>query len=252
MATPELIAAGLAAERNKTLIAIRSPVLSASLRIDGGPKRDLPRFVELGAGAHVLVVTAPDHLRKKRRVVLERGAVRALDIALEPEPAELALSTSVGAEVHIDGEFVGVAPFDDNIAVEPGTRRIRVTLTGHHVAEREIVVTRGVVTEVTIELAATHQRIAAGLLIGAGALAVTGAIVLGIGSTIHDQDAGDASDESDSAELGRQAEEWRILSGITAATGFGFFLAGGTLFIFDEPDVRLEARGSSLWLRGRF
>jgi hypothetical protein len=116
-----------------------------------------------------------------------------------------------------------------------------------------------------VDLSATDQRVGAWILLSTGWASVATAVVFGVLSVVEhrksrdiDQGADDGfSDEQlrdfDAAIAAR--DDYRIVSGVTAATGIALVVVGGALFVLDDPlpdDVSVAATPSGAALTLRF
>lgn len=219
-----------------TRLAVLSPIMGARVRIDGGKALRLPVFVELSSGPHVIVVSAKGHAKRKRTVRLRPERAHAVFVSLEPLPAKLALETASEAEIHVDGTFVGVAPLEEPLDLEPGPREIVVTHTGYEPARRQLVLERGKTQEVEVELERTDQRIAAALLLSGGAASLATGVTMGVLALLDHREARDIGDSApEYPALIDRRDDYRLVSTVTAGVGLGLLLVGGALFILDEP-----------------
>jgi hypothetical protein len=232
-------------ETFKTRLAVTSDILGASLRIDGKRPRRLPLFTEVAPGRHTLVVVAPGYQPMRRVVRLGERALLPMHFSLRPKPAELSIEAPSDAEVRIDGKLIGSAPLEDPIRLSAGKHSLRVTKTGHHSYARDVHLERGKAETVYVSLERTDQRKAAIALIATGTAAVAAGIVFGVLSVVEHRRAIDIQDQF-GGELDNEAQaeydaaiaardNYRIVSGVTAGTGFGLFLVGGALFVLDDP-----------------
>ena len=241
------LAAAASEEMTTTRIAVLSPQLDASVRLDGGEPQPLPLFREVKPGQHVVQLTASGHRPAKRKLTTAKGFVTAVEIELRPLPAKLLVEGDGGATVHVDGKLVGVLPLDEALELEPGTRSVAVTANGYEPHQSEVTIERGGEAKLAIDLERTDQRIAAAVLLGFGSASLAGGIVFGVFSVIEHRAAGDFAEDAGGPLNPTQQQEYagyidrrddyRLASGITAGVGLGLFLVGGALFILDEPDV---------------
>lgn len=111
---------------------------TARLSIDGGPPRDLDRELDLEAGLHLVVISAPRRTPYAEMVEVRAGRVERLEIKLDPEN-----------DVHAAARLV-----DQTAATPPGKQRLRRAralsrITG---AKRVLVVEDGSDDHVTLRL----------------------------------------------------------------------------------------------------
>jgi len=230
-------ATAAAVDTRATRVAIRSAVLSAEVRIDGGKLQPVPLRTTLTPGAHRLELTAVGFLPTRRRFVLQTHRVHVIDLDLEPEPAKLTVATEDAAEIYLDEVYVGSAPLEEALKVEPGKRRLDVLLNGHHPHRAQLDLPRGEFELVKVELERTPQRVSAITLLSFGAVGIVTAITTGAIATVSNRAAGDAFDLEDQRGLLDRGDDFARVSGMAAGVGLGLTLFGGTLFVLDEPDV---------------
>jgi len=250
--TPRLRSAATLPER-RTRVGLISNVLGGRGLIDGRRPRKLPTFVEVAPGKHRLVIRAPHYQPVVRVVRLKSGTLYARRIALRPMPAKLAITGPNEAKVHVDGKLAGALPFEEALELEPGTRLVAVTRNGYHPHAEEVVLRRGKLTKLEIDLEMTAQRKAAWPLVAVGAAGVAAGIVLGVFAVVSHREAIDLQDAGgDPLEydaLIEARDDFRLGSGIAAGTGFGLFLIGGGLLVFDTPPLPTRVTGGTLNFR---
>ena len=120
------------------------PVDGAEIRLDGVVVGTTPaRDIEVGAGEHVVEVTAPLHLPFQTILVFEPGnPPRSLMAELVPNWAPLKVATSpAGATVSLDGREIGSTPVEHK--VEAGERVVQIRLGGFKPVSRRVSVTVG-------------------------------------------------------------------------------------------------------------
>lgn len=228
-----------AADTRATRIAVRSPVLSAEVRIDGGDAQPVPLRLTLDPGKHRLELAAPGYEPLKRQFVVRPHRVYVVDLELTPKPALLSVASKDEAEIYIDEVFVGAAPLDEALRVEPGRRQVDVLLNGHHPFREHIEIPRGEAALLKAELDRTPQRVSAITLLSFGAVGIATAIATGVVATVTDRAANDAFDPDEEKRLLKRGDDFAVVSGMAAGVGLGLTLFGGTLFVLDEPDVGL-------------
>ncbi|MEQ9321982.1 MAG: hypothetical protein RIF41_22625 [Polyangiaceae bacterium] len=213
--------------RAVTRLGVLCDTLAAEVSIDDGPFRPAPRLSIVTAGVHRVVVRAPEHRPVTREVKVGRGGIVALDVRLEPEPAELVIVGADDTAVHIDGQRA-LLPADEGAALElaPGEHFVAITQTGFHPFSRRIDLRRGTRETLDVDLKATGQRAAAIGLLTTGGIGLTVGIVLGALAVDADRNSRDDA-----------AGDFRSASGIVGVGGVAVLVAGGTLLILDEPAV---------------
>ena len=231
------------AERESTRMAVTSTVLGASVKVDGGEPQELPLFAEVKPGRHSLVISADGYAEEKRQVVAATGFIADVAVPLKQQPAKLFVSTSYGANVHVDGRFVGVAPLAVPTNVDPGEHEVLVTLNGHVPRREVLTLARGESEVAMAHLSVTDQRIAAAFVLGTGGAGVATGIVLGVLSVVDNLALNDAFQESEREALIESRDSLATGSLLAAGSGFALTVVGGALWVFDETEVTLSPTG---------
>ncbi len=184
-------------------------------------------------------------------------------------PGRLCVEDPGGADVWLDGVFVGTAPLSEPVAAEPGTHDVTVTMSGHEPRSEEVRLRGGETLTLAVDLDMTTQRKASWAVLGAGAGGITTGIVLGALAVVEQRRGKDLLDDADGEDLDAagQAEldaalsaedRFRIGSGVAGGVGLGLVTVGVFLFAFDDPElpkrrtrpeVRLGPGGASARLR---
>jgi hypothetical protein len=141
--------AGLAARMSK--VEITTTPSGARLLVDGAHAGTSPAELRLGAGRHGVRATLGDMAAPEREIELAYGEPEAIHLVLAAQNGSLAVLANVeGAEVRIDGGYVGVTPFSGPVAA--GRRRVAVALAGHQPAVRDVDVPAGGGEELRVDL----------------------------------------------------------------------------------------------------
>ncbi len=124
-----------------TRLRVESVPSGALVELDGQPVGRTPlslRSPPLRPGAEqALSITAPGRRAERRTLRLEPGERRTLNVQLAPALVDLQVRSSPpGANLYVDGVFVGSTPF--TLEDQPHGRRLRLLLKapGHRDAER--------------------------------------------------------------------------------------------------------------------
>ncbi len=242
-ADDEALAKARAAERAKTRLAVTASAMGATVRIDGAKAQKLPLFVFIKPGKHTVVVSAAGYQDEERQLEIVKGFAYAISAELDPEAAKLSVETTTGAQVYLDGRFVGVAPFDEPIEVEPGKRLLSVTKHGHLPRAEQVTLKRGASHELEVDLTMTRQHTGAIFLVATGGAAIATGIVCGFMSFSNETEAqhDEGTEEGDAALA--TSRDFRVVSAMTAGVGLGLSLFGGVLLVFDEPAVSFSPQG---------
>ncbi|MFW5926231.1 MAG: PEGA domain-containing protein, partial [Myxococcota bacterium] len=238
------------------LLRVTSRPGGATLRVDdpeGSAVGDTPWQGHLGAGEHRLFLERPGYERTEREVTVEAGEETALDVDLERVSfGKLRIVANVrGARVSIDGRAAGEVPFEGRL--EAGPHRVRVEAEGKKPWESNIVVAKGQLTPVRVQLEPAVPRG------GAWATAVLAGLVLGAGTTLAVMSEDRLDILRDEGRTGRLASNdprlfrGRMLAiGADTAFGLGGLLALVSVYYFlrdplpDSEGSVLEPRDWSL------
>ena len=126
---------------------------AATLTLSGLRPTACPGRVEsVAPGIYEVEVEAPGHRPWSERVEVRPGAAARVEVALEPLPGLLAVtSLPEGARVTLDGEAVGLTPLD-SVPVQPGTHRVGFEKEGYQPAAHDVDVLPGAPSSVRLEL----------------------------------------------------------------------------------------------------
>ena len=229
------------------VIMVSSSVKGATATLDG-QEVDMPLSAEVPPGKHVVRLSAVGYKQVEREVQVAAGASFAIDIPLEPKPARLTIDTSSSAEVTVDGRPYGSAPLPGALELQPGTRRVVLTQTGHHPFVTDLSLVADEEKTLPVELDATLQRQVSYAFFGIGGAGVTAGLALA-GIAVLEQ--GRASKIDAAREAGNITEDDRLAYGtaVDRRDDFrrlaGFALSAGALvagtglllFVFDSPAV---------------
>jgi hypothetical protein len=115
------------------LLELHSMTEGATVRVDKQVVGTIPLRapVRLPAGKHTLKITKRGYTEYLDVITIRRNKTTTLDIDLLPMAGILIVTASVeGAQVYVDGKFVGQAPLEAE--VEMGERTVRVKKPGYY------------------------------------------------------------------------------------------------------------------------
>lgn len=150
-------------------LALKTGVPGASLLVDGEvvARTPLPATLTFLPGPHELILRRQGYADAKTRVVLGEGAVG--EVALEPEEDTIWVQAHGGdlrlalsepqASITIDGKVRGAYLVPLRLA--PGAHHLKVERGGFRTIERDVSITEGKETFVTLELEPTPEKRAA-------------------------------------------------------------------------------------------
>jgi hypothetical protein len=145
-----------------------------------------PRTVQIDPGRHSIAVSAPGHrTHRTSGVSVLSGATVDLAVTLEPlpaRPATLVVESLEGARILVDGELAGLGRIEEQLPAS--TLAVRVEVAGHEPLERTVTLAEGERVMIDASFRSTTADVAAEpwfwSVIGVSALAIAGAIVLGV------------------------------------------------------------------------
>jgi len=232
-----------------TLSVMATQVKGARIWVDGKQADEGLFSDEVNPGKHSIKVSADGYYDEEREVTMQNAPL-AFDISLRERPATLTFATLAGAQISVDGRFVGVAPLPLPIEVSPGVHVVSISRNGHEGFSSEVELERGESRAIQAKPHRTTQRaVSYGLLGVSGVSLVAG----GVFSLLALRSQSDANavlsardtrsitqDELDKYNKARDRRDnlWRpaAIGSFGAAVGLG--LVGGLLYAFDQPTAR--------------
>lgn len=234
------------AEPPKTRIVVNIVVPGTKVSIDGGPEQDPPLNVEVEPGDHKVKLTAPGYFDEERAIRVTAGEIAPANLPQRERPAELSVDVDEGAEVSIDGRFVGEAPLPRAIELSSGRHFVAVLKNGHETYSDEIELARGSKQTFQADLTSTVQRDAAYVvLVSSAALGVAGAVFAGLAfereaaaTTLLDTREERALTRSELEDYDDAREKRSLFTSMAFGFGGGgaaMLLLGTGLLVFDKP-----------------
>lgn len=236
-----------------TRISVRSPVQGAVVVVDGGEVHALPYSAQIEPGSHRIEVHARGYRSEARELIAEERETVPFDVPLEGIAPTLEVTDADGAEVIVDGQLLGEAPFSQPLPVARGRHYVTVLERGHEAYAAELDFDYGTKTALAVDLPATDQRrVAWGVLAAGGAGLVTSGVLFGIALVQESrakeigqrQAAGTiTAQERDDFNTALSARDDFTLAGSVAAGVSGAVVVTGLfLYLFDEPEAPPPAR----------
>ena len=236
-----------------TRISVRSPVKGPVVVVDGGDVHPLPYSAQIQPGTHRIEVHAQGYRSEVREFVAEEQETVPLDVPLEGIAPTLEVTMADGAEVTVDGQVLGEAPFSQPLPVTRGKHYVTVVERGHQVYATELDFDYGTKTALAVDLPATNQRrVSWGVLAAGGAGLVASGVLFGIAlvlesraKEIRDRQASGTitPQERDdfNAALGAR-DDFTLAGGVAAGVSGAVVVTGLFLYLFDEPDAPVPMR----------
>jgi hypothetical protein len=138
-------------------VAVTTNVKEGVVEIDNveAAKLPLPGPLDVSAGPHVIGVVSTGYAPSRHEVTVAGHQHVDVDLQLvqiQGLLGHIALKSRVpGAQVLVDNEQVGKTPLEATITVTPGTHKVQVRRAGYLPAEREVTLTDGSQTDITLE-----------------------------------------------------------------------------------------------------
>lgn len=245
---PPLEAGEVGKGKTQLMISSRTPGATASL--DGGEPQEMPLIAEVEPGPHEVKVEAEGFLSAGVKQTAVEGRLVVAEINLAEKPAAVRVNAPEGAEVSVDGRYVGQAPLLFPIQLRAGSHFLAVTDRGSHAFVRELSLDRGQELSLTASLETTAQRDVSYYFIGGGAVLFAGTLGTAIGALVSEGGARlirrkiEVDQVNITAEERADYEKLRELRGTLIATSSGLLvgalalgLTGGLLYALDNPGV---------------
>ncbi|KYF78740.1 hypothetical protein BE17_31625 [Sorangium cellulosum] len=231
--------------RPRTRINVTSPTAGARVSIDGRAPVEVPLMAEVQPGKHRIKITADGHIDEEREVVAIEGDVLGIDRELRERPALLQVKAPVGAQVTLDGRFVGTTPLP-LLQVAPGKRFFVVTKNGHKPFSRELSLRRGERRVIEVDLSSSFQRKMSYGLVAVGVLSAAVGVLTMSSSLAEEEKASEIEEKRgqqgiSEEELGQYRAHLDTRDELANATTglFGtataFALGGFVFYAFDTP-----------------
>lgn len=237
--------------KGKTQLMISSRTPGAMAALNGGEPQEMPLIAEVDPGPHEVKVEAEGFVPSSVKQTAVEGRLVVAEINLAEKPAAVRVNAPEGAEVSVDGRYVGQAPLLFPIQLRAGSHFLAVTDRGSHAFVRELSLDRGQELSLTASLETTAQRDVSYYFIGGGAVLFAGTLGTAIGALVSEGGARlikrkiEVDQVNITAEERADYEKLRELRGTLIATSSGLLvgalalgLTGGLLYALDSPGVR--------------
>ena len=240
---PELTAK---AQARPTRLMIVSDAPGARITLDDGAAAASPLIREVTPGKHHARVQASGYVDAERDVTALSGELLLTEVRLAERPGTLFVSAPAGAEVYVDGVFVGQGGQMVTVSLAPGPHQMHVAQQGRRLARRAIRLERGKAHTEIVTLEPTTQRTLSEVLFIGGGAAIGASLVLSALAVRSENRAEDFLQERshknvDSGELVAyraslvERNRYRTAAGVGVASAFGMFITGLFLHELDQP-----------------
>jgi hypothetical protein len=240
------------APAQETQLAISTNADAATAWLDGVSSAKWPLVKTVARGKHHIRVSAPGYFDDERDVPAVPGVTFPVNIDLREKPSRVQFRAPDGAEVSIDGKFVGTTPFARPVELAPGGHVFAVTKNGYKPFTYSARTERDTTLSIPVVFEHTGQRTTSYVLLGGGAASILAGGVftaLAFGQQSRAQrilDAkargnigdGDLAAYSDAVD---QRDRWKSVASVTFGAGALLAATGVALYVFDRPSVALPA-----------
>lgn len=237
-----------------TRLMIVSDAPGARISLDGAPPTPSPLIREVAPGAHHALVEAPGYFSGERVVTALSGELMLSELRLNERPAALYVWAPAGADVYVDGVFVGEGGQRLLLQLPSGRHQLAVAKNGYALERRDLNLRRGQAHGEAVTLEATTQRrIARAMFIGSAATLSAGIVLSAFAIRSENQAEGflakTKSGNASSAALvsynASIADRDRYRAAATASIigASALFITGLFLHELDRPSLPASSRG---------
>lgn len=239
---------------------------AVAVTIDGN-KVEPYALVNVEPGKHAVHAEAPGYFPTDRDVVAVQGTAQMVELALSAKPARVAITTSAGARIEIDGRPIASAP-RDALELPSGHHLIAITERGHEPFVRELALGNDEHITLHAPLVPTARRRAVPWVLGgATVLALTSMTTTTLAylaerDAIEIRDRARATGNLDPSVIPAYRDDrdrrdrYVTVSVIAGAAALTAVTAGLALYWFDDPRVAaapmLTDGGGGAAVLGRF
>lgn len=229
----------------QTIVYAYSSTPGVLVSLDGAEPKPPDSFV-VPPGKHKIKFVAPGYRDHEVDVDVKPGQLVPVSKDLDEKPGRLTIVTTDGADISVDGRFVGQSPLATPLDLSSGRHVVSLQHTGRQTITKAVVLARDDKQTLDVPMETTVQRdISYGFFAASGAAFVGAGVLAGFAIVRHGQ-ATDIDDrrttESISAEELERYNEVRtdrdVFIAASAATGAGAValgLVGIGLMLVDPP-----------------
>ncbi len=230
----------------KTRIVVNIFVEGTTVSIDGGPPKSPPINEEVKPGPHKVRLSAPGYFEEEREIDVADGEIAPANLPQRERPAELSIDTASGADISVDGRYIGEAPLSRPIELPSGRHFVVVLENGHETWEKDVDLVRGKKHAFTAELSSTVQRDLSYAVLGtAGGFAAASVVFASLAferdaaaSSLLDTREGRSLSTAELADYEDAKKSRSLYTSVafgTAGGGVALAILGTGLLVFDKP-----------------
>lgn len=241
------------AEPRPTRLMIVSDAPGAQISLDGAVPAPSPLIREVAPGPHRALVRAPGFFPSERTVTAVSGELILSEQRLSERPAALYVWAPQGADVYVDGVFVGQGGERLLLELPSGRHQLAVGKNGYELARRDFSLVRGAAHAESVTLFPTSQRrIARGMFIGSAATLSAGIVLAAFAVRSENQAetflSNSKNDNVSSADLASynaaisDRDRYRAVATASAVGAAALLISGLFLHELDHPNLPLAPR----------
>lgn len=250
--TPVPAQPAVSPQARPTRLMIVSDVPAARISLDNEPPAPSPVIREVVPGEHRAHVQAPGYYDDTRVVTAIAGELLLTDVRLNERPAVLYVAAPVGADIYVDGIFLGQGGKRRSVRLRAGHHQLSVGLKGHQPVRRELELARGATYSEEVELQSTTQRKVSNVMFITGGAAVGVGMVFTALAVRSQNRAEDFLATSSRGNVGRaelasynalitDRDRYRAAATVSIASAVGLFVTGLFLHELDHPELPVAA-----------
>ena len=236
------------AQVRPTRLMIVSDVPGARIALDGGPPAVSPLIREVAPGKHRARISAAGYYDVEREVTAVTGELLLTEVELSERPTTLHVWAPAGADVYIDGVFVGQGGARLALPLRTGRHQLTVGQKGRRLVRRDVDVARGKSNSEVVRLEPTVQRTLSELLFIGGGAALGAGVALSAFAIRSENRAEDflwrrGHSSRPPAELVAynaslvERSRYRTAAVVSLAGSAGMFITGLFLHELDRPSA---------------
>lgn len=229
-----------------TIVQISSNTPAALVALDGATPSPAPLTREVIPGVHRVRISAPGFHDDEQSIEAIEGQFLPFSFPLRALLAKLRVEGESGADISIDGRYVGTTPLAVPLEVEAGRHFVSVGANGHKTYSTELGLTRGETRALQVDLDATGQRTVAWFVMISGVTIAAVGGVFGVVALAREGDAQEVLERASASQIpasdvvryesARVDRDGFAVASIATLAGGGLVtLIGAGLYLFDEP-----------------
>ncbi len=241
------------AEPTQLMITTQAP--GARVTIDGEPAggEPAPAIRVVSEGKHRVQVEAPGYVASEREILAVKNQLVVFNVDLILMPGSLrVLSSEDGAAVFLDGQQVGVTPYEQ-VGVPLGTHEVKVLYRGHKLWSKKVAVRSGATEIALANLEQSPKRkisryLAMGSLVAGGLGGLAGVFALAADSRIKQSERGTSTlvewndDRVNEDDRLAARDIWAITSTALFSVAAAAVVTAAVLYWFDIPSPPSQAK----------